>query len=248
MTPYSDVFILTGMHRSGTSLLGMFLSKSRIDMGDELLGPHRSNPYGHFEDVAIMSYHRCVLRRENNGEDQWVTALPTLTAEDKQRASQLVHERRSKGRPWGWKEPRTCLFLDLWAELIPEARFAFVLRHPRLVVDSLCRRHRIARRDWRTHHRFLRSWHFYNEQVITFHRSHKERSIVFSVDRALQQPDNFVRALSQFSGHRFATEDLVNSFDENIFARRAAGRIVLNLPMLAKAEVLYRQLLRLSVV
>ena len=72
------VFILTGFHRSGTSLIGRYLLLSGINMGAVLLGPHPSNPYGHFEDVEVLDFHTRILKRERGGEDQWVKKLPKL--------------------------------------------------------------------------------------------------------------------------------------------------------------------------
>src|SRR5687767_11988942 len=127
--------IVAGMHRSGTSFLGRLLHLAGIDMGEDLLGPNESNPHGHFEDTALLELQRDILRRENRGEDQWVLRPPKITAEDKARAHAYVEGRRrasAQGVVWGWKEPRTCMFLDLWAELLPGAYFLFPFRRPGL--------------------------------------------------------------------------------------------------------------------
>jgi hypothetical protein len=41
---------------------------------------------------------------------------------------------------WGWKDPRTTLFLDFWAEVVSDLQFLLLFRAPWEVVDSLFRR------------------------------------------------------------------------------------------------------------
>lgn len=55
-------------------------------------------------------------------------------------ARELLAVRVRSGVAWGWKEPRTTLFLDFWQERLPDARHLFVFQRPWEVVDSLFRR------------------------------------------------------------------------------------------------------------
>ncbi|MDP4350266.1 hypothetical protein QSG17_25820, partial [Escherichia coli] len=55
-------------------------------------------------------------------------------------AAALIAVRAGRGSGWGWKDPRTTLFLDFWSEFLPDARYLLVFRRPWEVVDSLFRR------------------------------------------------------------------------------------------------------------
>lgn len=55
------------------------------------------------------------------------------------RAKYIVEQNRLSS-VWGWQEPRTSLFLDFWAKLLPEAKFLLIYRSPWEVADSLYRR------------------------------------------------------------------------------------------------------------
>jgi len=46
----SDFLILTGMHRSGTSLMASILQSAGVNVGKNLLEPDKRNPHGFFED------------------------------------------------------------------------------------------------------------------------------------------------------------------------------------------------------
>lgn len=134
-------FIVTGMHRSGTSLTASILAASGIHLGSRLLGPGLGNPRGHFEDLDFQEL-------QGRGLEAWgireagFTCQPAIRfpAGLRGRAEALAAERRAAGRPWGWKDPRTVLFLEDWNEILPAAFHVVVFRRPWEVVDSLFRR------------------------------------------------------------------------------------------------------------
>lgn len=208
--------ILAGMHRSGTSLLGKFLQSSGINMGEQLLGANESNKYGHFEDVEILDYHREILIRENRGEEQWVLGKPKITVEDRRRAMQYVAKRRACGVAWGWKEPRTCVFLDMWSEIVPEAKYLFVYRSASQVLDSLGRRHSISRWDVGVNSKLTDVWSFYNQCIIECVQKAPGRCLLAPLDVIVEKPVVFCRRLSDFVGQEFNPETFVSCFDSSV--------------------------------
>ena len=210
--------------------MGRYLMQSGIHIGDELLGPHSSNPYGHFEDTEILAFHRRVLRRANAGEDQWLWRVAATTQTDRRAGEELVARRRALGRPWGWKEPRTCLFLKFWADIIPEAIYLCVFRDPQLVLHSLLRRHERSRWSSFDVRRFLRTWLFYNEQILTFSQQNPGRSILFPLSGALKHPEAFAARLSDRIPLTFSAALLRECYDAEVLsasAPRATARPLL---------------------
>ena len=74
--------IVTGIHRSGTSMVAGILSKLEIPMGDgALMNPAPENPEGFFERVDVMQLNDSVLKRlggswqapPNLGSDSWLS-------------------------------------------------------------------------------------------------------------------------------------------------------------------------------
>lgn len=245
MTDHPPVYILAGMHRSGTSFLGQFLKRSGVHIGDTLLGPHPSNPHGHYEDTEILEFHIQVLNRQFDGENQWVSKPPLLAEEDTELARKLIERRRKRGEPWGWKEPRTCLFLDFWAGLLPEAQFLFVFRHPKLVLSSLDKRHHIAPEDRKQNNRFLRAWILYNRQILTFYQKQSHRCILFSLQDAIREPSRFVRLLTARLGYQFRVEDFFQSYDPSILIQTPSERICCNPILLLRASLVHQNLIDL---
>lgn len=174
--------IITGMHRSGTSSIAGYLRACGLDLGHDLLRADEGNPLGYFEDREILEFHRRMLGRA--GLDAMTIhprSLPlTLDATMRVEAARILAS-KDHGPQWGWKEPRTALFLDLWSELIPEAIFLFLFRDPEAVLDSLLRRGtdpQVTR--WPA--RGLRAWRAYNQELVRFARSGRATTIWHEID------------------------------------------------------------------
>jgi len=183
--------IITGMHRSGTSLVARMLRAAGIHLGDRLLGPGPSNPHGYFEDLDFVDLHEAILA--DLGASIYLGRHPDLGVPPRfgAPARELVSARSDRSA-WWWKDPRTSLFLDFWSKLVPEARFVFVYRPPAEVAGSLRRR-----RDVALHLQFpgagllerlgaprfrvgraLSMWCRYNERIVAFAESRRDRCAV----------------------------------------------------------------------
>jgi hypothetical protein len=214
--------VITGMHRSGTSLLARFIHHSGIDLGDDLLGANRSNPYGHFEDVEILTFHRRILEREF-GHQMWAPGPPSLKDRDWTEARTLVAERQHKGH-WGWKDPRTSLFLDLWAELLPGAHILVVIRHPDLVIDSLSRRTGTRFYQFWKHDTFARGWLIYNRACLNFCLTNRSRCTLVDLEAILRDPGSFVRLMSERLSVPFDENHFRSLYDESALVHRLEQR------------------------
>ena len=173
----SRVVITTGMHRSGTSLFANLIRNAGVNLGDRLLDPGEDNPHGYFEDVDFVELHRGMLL--NRGHtlivDRNFEFIPTQ--EERLVAHNLV-SKRSHLPLWGWKDPRTSLFLDFWVEIIPDAKFIFLFRHPFDVLVSLMNRgeiHSIGLLEG------LEAWYTYNLKIIDFYRRNRASSVLLDI-------------------------------------------------------------------
>jgi hypothetical protein len=182
------VLLVGGMHRSGTSLVASLCESAGLAIGERLVEPHASNPLGHFEDVDFYRFHEQVLSdnaRVPAGYDPSDT-VPFVSDRRRAEAGALLAARRGGGRPWGWKDPRTILFLDFWLEMLPEAKYLFVVRHPWQVADSLARRGDARFRD--DAESALRLWYRYNASIRDFAELHADRVLVRSIDQFITSP------------------------------------------------------------
>jgi len=134
-------------------------------MGSQLLPPAEDNRRGFFEDVDILAFHeRCLNRR---GWNYLSIPYARIDLDENERAeARALIGARERRCPWGWKDPRTCLFLNAWYELLPDCRFVVVHRHPVQVLASLLRRgERVALTDCAA---ALHAWTIYLGGVLDF--------------------------------------------------------------------------------
>jgi hypothetical protein len=88
-----------------------------------------------------VKFHKKLLRANGEKEDVVLQSKKiNYTKLDIVEAKEILEKLNTKNVEWSWKDPRTCLFLDLWEEIIPELKIMFVYRHYEEVVDSLIRR------------------------------------------------------------------------------------------------------------
>ena len=141
----SRILIIAGMHRSGTSLITQWLTKCGLSVGSNLAGPEIGNVEGLFEDIDFQSIHKKMLRSRKLspiGFEHKPFAPPDQT--EKQTLLGLIDRKQQLYPQWGWKDPITCLFLDVYRELIPTAFYLVIVRDFRSTVTSLVlREHKV---------------------------------------------------------------------------------------------------------
>jgi GT2 family glycosyltransferase len=191
--------LITGMHRSGTSVTASLMQAAGLFLGDRLLGPSPSNTPGHFEDLDFFAIDQRLLTAHGLPEDGLTTAGPVHPGPRfRAEAGRLVDDRRGRGGAWGWKDPRAALLLDFWAEVIPEARFLFVFRPPWEVIDSLYRRGEPVFATTPT--LALDIWAHVNGLLVDFARRHPDRVLVREVGQVVAAPQAVVAAVRERLG------------------------------------------------
>jgi hypothetical protein len=189
----SKQLIIAGAHRSGTSVTAQLLHRAGLFLGDHLDPPSPSNPYGLFEDREFQALLNAILL--DNGTTWQVTRrfLPVISPTRWSQLRELVSRREAEHAVWGWKEPRTCLFLEIWKHILPDAKCLAVYRHFADSSYSLERRAaselfsgvrdpRVHRRFWQEPDLALRIWLTHNEALLSFARSHPRDVLVVSFD------------------------------------------------------------------
>jgi hypothetical protein len=115
LTDLQHILIVTGMHRSGTSLVASLLESAGLDIGKRLLDPNYGNPCGYFENIDFLKLHEEILYSLGINEIGWTlesNISPPHYYIDL--AYKLVEKNKSVITSWGWKDPRTTLFLPFW--------------------------------------------------------------------------------------------------------------------------------------
>lgn len=193
--------VVTGMHRSGTSLTAAFLQSLGLYLGEEFWQADQHNAKGYFEDVDFLQFQRSLLANccpqndggwidwgwtENEGLDRY--QFPKYADEAKQ-----ILQKRQNISIWGWKDPRTTLLLDFWQELLPDAKYLLVYRFPWDVIDSIFRLNAPVFSENPDYP--LKIWQYYNRHLLDFYRQNPERCLLCSINGFWQHPEILVQLL-----------------------------------------------------
>jgi O-antigen biosynthesis protein len=173
-------FIIAGMHRSGTSLTSSLMKSAGINVGTRLVGATPGNPKGHFENWDFVDFHVDVLKSQGLSPEGWILQKEVSISQQLRDEAKLIIASNSKSQFWGWKDPRTTLFLNFWQDLLPQSYFIFTYRAPWEVVDSLYRRGDQTFAHNPTY--ALEVWMHYNKLILDFYRQFPERSLLLNVE------------------------------------------------------------------
>jgi chromosome segregation ATPase len=210
----SCILVIASMHRSGSSLTASLLQSGGLHIGRNLLEADSVNIKGHFENIDFYEFHRAVLRSQAIIEDGW-TLQEKINVEDRfvEQAKEIV-AKNSVSRVWGWKEPRTTLFLDFWSELLPEANFLLIYRSPWEVVDSLYRR---GDRTFQNQPEFaLKVWYHYNQIISDFYARFSNRCLLANINTIVKFKELYIQAINhKFKTNLTAPESTV--YDQSLF-------------------------------
>jgi hypothetical protein len=186
------------MHRSGTSFVASLLRQAGIDMGSHLLPASHGNDLGHFENVEFLEFHRRQLALRGYDDSGWLVPGDLIPSAEACAEASAIVDRNARRSPWGWKDPRTTLFLNFWLQVSPQAQFIFVYREPAEVVDSLFRR---GDKAIRAHSKLaVLAWLFHNEKVLQFARANRTRCIIASLEAIVHDSRAFLSAIAERFG------------------------------------------------
>lgn len=166
------MIVVTGMHRSGTSLVAMTMETLGVPFGDHaaFYAADQWNAKGYFERRDVMDLNsRMITRLDRTGSSLSAMvgqvrylmepSLETILARGPLFSDEMRVIRDETG-DGAIKDPRLCLTWSAWAQVVDVRAAVICIRHPFEVADSLRRRQRIPMpigfRFWRYHTRALR--------------------------------------------------------------------------------------------
>ena len=138
---HNKVYIVSGMHRSGTSFLAKALKDQGVDMGKELLPGNRFNIDGHFENVKFVTLSGKILN-EAGGQELEPPSRESIHKSADSHSDEIVSLiNRSQGKFWGWKDPRNSLTMQEFLPYIDgDVYLVCIFRKPSKVAESLYKR------------------------------------------------------------------------------------------------------------
>ncbi len=203
------------MHRSGTSLISSVLQKAGLFIGDELIGAGEGNTRGHFENIDFNTFQIEAFKFLSIDSDGWdLQSVETLNEEFDKEAAAII--RKNEREEWGWKDPRTTLFLKYWKNKIPEIKYLFLYRDPWDVADSLYRR--VSDKKIMVDPTIpFKSWNFYNQEIISMYKEHMEDSILIHTDDVVKDIPGIIEKINNRLGFHLKSDSAKDIFDKSMY-------------------------------
>jgi hypothetical protein len=142
---------ILGMHRSGTSALTLMLGHlgAAMPAAADLGYGSRTNDFnarGFWEPRLLVIENEAILRRHGGS---WRVPPDLSSHELREHAGRpsayqrMLIRYHSPGTTWVWKDPRLCLTLAFWDQLLDSRSLILMFRDPAAVALSLVRRNRM---------------------------------------------------------------------------------------------------------
>ena len=170
------VYIVLGMHKSGTTLIAQTLHKSGVNMGWDLTEEMIDYGSQKCESPSVNEINFCVKNCEGVRSININHRTKLRVGSDVEAKIKLFIENQSKYKDWGFKDPRTVLTYPVWSKFLPEHKFVCIYRRPADVVrryqynidngKSLkpIKKFRNVYRCYRA----LKTWSIYNKKIMEY--------------------------------------------------------------------------------
>ena len=156
------LFLVLGMHRSGTSCLVACLEQSGVHIGEvERFSLHQ--PRGNLEQRRALDINDAFLERAGGSWRNLPNEPPSPTAQQSAAIDELLAALEAHA-PSALKDPRLLVTFDAWFAAASTPALLGTFRHPAEVVRSL------RERDGMAVEAAYDLWLRYNERLVSLHR------------------------------------------------------------------------------
>jgi len=149
-----QIFLIAGMHRSGTSYLAKSLNLLGLQLPKSIRPGGSDNPKGHFESFRVAQYHDALLNDMGLSWDTFISPMDDwFFTEDATQAVVGLCDVLERDYPREshivLKDPRISLFIPLWKNVADrlgmQDYYLIPFRHPFDIATSLHNRNNISR-------------------------------------------------------------------------------------------------------
>lgn len=192
-----DVICIAGAHRSGTSMLTRLLHRCGLRLGQDkdLMPAAADNPDGFWENLRFVQINDEILNVLGGSWD--LPPLPQANFDQEElspiraKAGLLLESFAGKD-PWGWKDPRNCLTIPFWENLLPGLKTVIIVRNPLETAYSM------HARNGNSYALGLRLWEIYNRRLLA--QTRPDSRIISDYRVFFEHPETQLRKITAFLG------------------------------------------------
>jgi len=232
---------ITGMHRSGTSMVARLLNLCGLYLGpqEKMMPPKPDNPKGFWENIDFAALNESILLHLGG---RWNSPPPVIRDgwELDPMLIPLSNTARDMAREftdhesWGWKDPRTSLTLPFWNHLLPNLKLVICLRNPLAVAHSLQKRNQFSEFHG------IGLWQTYNQSLLAAARS--EQYVITHYDAYFNDPKTELFRVLDWLGWQVPAESVdraCKTISSSLRNNRFTTRELMNTGASSEALTLY---------
>ena len=138
-----EPIFITGIARSGTSLIAGIINLSEAFMGNTFQG-NRHNPKGMFENIDIIDNLVKPYLKNNNLDPKCQYPLPdfkklNIDENWNKKVKSIFENQGYKEGPWAIKDAKMVMLWPIWSNAFPNAKWIIVRRSEDKIIDSCVR-------------------------------------------------------------------------------------------------------------
>ena len=155
----TNPIVIIGMHRSGTTMIAKILEQNGVFMGNKKDRNNESTFFISLNDRILKACNSTwdrpdnIFFRDSFFYDEIETyikeRLNSIEAIEYWGIKSLFKDQfRKYNHPWGWKDPRNTLNLEIWKKIFPNMKVIHIYRHPLDIALSLSERQKRFEADF----------------------------------------------------------------------------------------------------
>jgi hypothetical protein len=195
------IWVILGMHKSGTTLVSKVLHESGVNMLDGTEGVGDYDHGNKMERASTKEVNHKILASKNKFSLE--IALPkTLNLNSKLQnlIKNVVKTCESGNEDWGFKDPRTCLTYPLWSQCLSNHSLIAVFRSPSEVWTHYWASARFYQK-LQIFFRFIPQWCEYNKSILEIVESAGTPFVLIDYSELMTTPKEWDR-LQIFVGRK----------------------------------------------
>jgi hypothetical protein len=190
------MILITGSGRSGTSAVAQMLHDAGMSVGRDLIEPDEHNAEGYFEERMLVMINDAILNAAGVGAPFSIASRTAILEASQEYLDHMV-ALASDATP-AWKDPRLCLTLEAWLQVISRPRLIVCLRSPAEVASSTLRYYGQTGEDAEA--AVMHVWRFGYERLLQIIDEYHLDAMTVEYDDLHAEPERAVQCLGAFVG------------------------------------------------
>jgi len=194
------IYVVLGMHKSGTTLVAQILHHSGINMIDDATTNMSYELGNQYERNSTRFINQKILNSEGKFSLNIAPPKELKISSEEHNMKSVIQSCNQKYLNWGFKDPRTCLTYPLWASELSEHKIIVIYRSAnemwqRYRDKSVRIKYRFPYASWLLYKR----WCEYNALIINYLKNTSKDFIVVEYRKLMTTEAEFYR-LQEFVG------------------------------------------------